>query len=41
MPVEGRGRQVSASSEGRMAGTQRPSPMTPSLRRLTVYGVLI
>ena len=33
-PVEGRGRQTSASAERRMAGTQRPSPMSQSLRRL-------
>jgi len=33
-PVEGRGRQTSASGERRMAGTQRPSPMSQSLRRL-------
>ena len=32
MPVEGRGRQTSVSSEGRMAGTQRPSTMSPFLR---------
>lgn len=32
--VEGRGRQSSVSVEWRMAGTQRPSPMTQSLRRL-------
>ncbi len=33
-PVEGRGRQTSASGLRRMAGTQRPSPMSQSLRRL-------
>ncbi len=33
-PVEGSGRQGSASSGRRMAGTQRPSPMSQSLRRL-------
>ena len=33
-PVEGRGRQSSASSERHMAGTQRPLPMSQSLRRL-------
>ena len=32
--VEGRGRQSSASGGRRMAGTQRPSPMSQSLRRL-------
>jgi hypothetical protein len=33
-PGEGRGRQISASAARRMAGTQRPSPMSQSLRRL-------
>ena len=33
-PGEGRGRQTSASVARRMAGTQRPSPMTQSLHRL-------
>ena len=33
-PVEGRGRQTSASASRRMAGTQRPTPMSQSLRRL-------
>ncbi len=32
--VEGRGRQTSVSGSRRMAGTQRPSPMSQSLRRL-------
>lgn len=31
---EGRGRQTSASAARRMAGTQRPSPMSQALRRL-------
>lgn len=31
---EGRGRQGSAAVSRRMAGTQRPTPMAPSLRRL-------
>jgi hypothetical protein len=31
---EGRGRQNSASAARRLAGTQRPSPRSPSLRRL-------
>ncbi len=39
MPVEGRGRQISLSSARRMAGTQRPIPMTQSLRRLTALAV--
>jgi hypothetical protein len=33
-PVEGRGRRISALASRRMAGTQRPSPMSQSLRRL-------
>ncbi len=42
-PVEGRGRQTSVSVSRRMAGTQRPTPMSQSLRRLarTVQGVLV
>src|SRR3972149_3992332 len=32
--VEGRGRQTSASAERHMAGTQRPTPMSQSLRPL-------
>ncbi len=35
MPAEGRGRQISALSGRRMAGTQRPIAMSLSLWRLT------
>jgi hypothetical protein len=40
-PVEGRGRQTSASSARRMAGTQRPITMSLLLWRLTLTGVLV
>jgi len=39
-PGEGRGRQTSASAERHMAGTQRPTPMSQSLRRLARPGAL-
>ena len=41
MPVEGRGRRISASSGWRTAGTQRPSPVSPSLRRQPAMGRLV
>ena len=41
MPAEGRGRQASVSSERRMEGTQRPTPMSLLLWRLTLIGVLV